>query len=128
MNRQEYTDNLLAHYEQPHYYGSLAQADVVQTCVNSACGDEITIYLKVERGKIAESIQFEGQGCTISRGATSILLEMMQGKPLAEIEALDYNDLLDRLGRDLVLARINCATLGLTTLKQAVRKYYDKAA
>jgi nitrogen fixation NifU-like protein len=127
MNRQDYTDNLLAHYEHPQYYGQLPHADVVKKCANSACGDEITIYLKVSAHKTAQAIQFEGQGCTISQGATSILMEMMQGKTLAEIDALDYNDLLDRLGRELVLARINCATLGLTTLKQAVRKYYKEA-
>lgn len=125
MNRQIYTDTLLAHYEHPRYYGSLPAADAVFTGYNSACGDVITIYLKVQDGEWAEAVHFEGDGCTISQGATSILLAAVQGKTLAEIESLDYNDLIDRLGREVVLGRVTCATLGLRTLKQTIKKYYQ---
>ncbi len=92
---------------------------------NPGCGDVITIYLNVGEGDIAEEIRFEGEGCTISQGAVSILLEMVQGKTLAEIQAIDYNALIDKLGREVVLSRVRCATLGLNILNQAIQRYYD---
>ena len=125
MSRQEFTENFLAHYESPRHYGPLADAQVIFQESDRSCGDIITIYLKVGEGDVAKTIQFEGEGCTISQGAASILLEMVQGKPLAEIQAIDYNHLIDKLGRDVVLSRVRCATLGLSTLQSAIQHYYD---
>ncbi len=126
MNRQDFTDNFLQHYESPRNYGVLPEADVVTVGTNPGCGDIITIYLRVGDGNIAQRIQFEAEGCAISRGAASILLERVQNKPLAEIQAIDYNDLIEQLGREIVLARVQCATLGLSTLKQAIQQYGDR--
>jgi nitrogen fixation NifU-like protein len=126
MNRQLFTDNFLEHYESPRHYGPISDADVILRGTNPGCGDVITIYLKVDEGEIAEKIQFEGEGCTISQGAASILLEMVQDKSLAEIQAIDYNALIDLLGRAVVLSRVRCATLGLSTLKNAIQHYYDR--
>ena len=125
MDRQEYIDNLISHYESPRYREAHPEADAVATGENTGCGDVITIYLNVGQGDIAKEVWFEGEGCTISQGAASILLEMVHGKPLAEIETLDYNDLIDKLGRHVVLTRVKCAILGLKTLKQAIKQYYD---
>ncbi len=125
MNRQEFTENFLTHFESPRHYGPLTEAEVIFQGSDESCGDVITIYLKVGEGEVAEAIQFEGEGCTISQGAASILLEMVQGKPLAEIQAIDYNDLIDKLGREVVLSRIRCATLGLSTLQSAIQRHYE---
>ncbi|MEW5958029.1 MAG: iron-sulfur cluster assembly scaffold protein [Chloroflexota bacterium] len=123
MNRQDYIDRFLEHYESPRHYGPLARAKVIVKGHNPACGDEVTIYLKVGKGEIAEQVQFEGKGCAISQAGASMLLEMVQGKTLAEIEAISYNDLLEALGKTIVLTRVRCATLGLTTLKKAIQQY-----
>ncbi len=126
MNRQDHIDNLLEHYETPRYYGAIAGADVVVKGDNPGCGDIVTIYLNVGEGDVAEKIHFEGEGCAISQGAASILLDMVQDKPLAEIEAIDYNVLIEKLGRDVVLTRVPCAILSLSTLKNAIRQYYAR--
>lgn len=127
MNRQDYIDKLLEHYESPRYRGTLPDADVVARGNNPGCGDNITIYLKVSQSDTAQEVWFESEGCTISQGAVSILLEMVQEKPLAEIEAMDYNELVEKLGRNVVLTRVRCATLGLKTLKEAIRQYYGNS-
>ena len=123
MDRQHHIDNLLEHYESSPYRGTLPNADVVAKGDNPGCGDTVTIYLNIGNGNTAQEIKFEGEGCIISQGAVSILLEEVHGKTLAEIEAIDYNDLVDRLGRDIVLTRIRCATLGLKTLKEAIQQH-----
>ncbi len=123
MNRQAYTERFLEHFRSPRHYGPLPEADVVVKGRHSGCGDEITIYMNVGPGNEAGIVQFEGQGCIISQAAASILLERVQGKTLAEIEAIDYNDLIEELGREIVLNRVSCATLSLNTLKKAVQQY-----
>lgn len=128
MERQQYIEKLLTHYENPRHRGSIPDADVVLEGDNPSCGDVVTIYLKVDGDDRIELAQFEGQGCTISQAAASILLEEVQGKTLAEIEAIDYNDLIERLGRAIVLTRVRCATLSLSTLKSAIQKYRQQVA
>ena len=127
MDRQQYIEKLLEHFDTPRHRGSISGADVVMTGGNPSCGDKITIYLNVDEQDRVERIQFEGEGCTISQASASILLDRVQGKTLAEIEAIDYNDLIDELGRDIVLTRVRCATLSLSTLKSAIQQYYQSS-
>jgi nitrogen fixation NifU-like protein len=124
VDRQEAIEYLLDHYQNPRNRGPLEHADVVLPGGNPGCGDIVTIYLKVdESGDQVEKVTFEGQGCTISQAAASILTEMVAGKPLAAIEAMDFNAMIDELGREVVSTRPRCATLALGTLKAAVAKY-----
>ncbi len=84
------------------------------------------VYLRGgdEEGRIG-ALSFTGQGDTISMGATSMLLEQVleEGLTADEILALDYDAFMDRVGREAVGSRTRNATLGLSTLKSAVRKY-----
>lgn len=123
MDRQTHIDSLVQHYEASRYRGKLPNPDIVFEGDNPGCGDTVTIYLNIGEGNVAQEIKFEGEGCIISQGAISILIEMVQGKTLAEIEALDYNALIEALGRDVVLTRVRCATLGLKTLKEAIHQH-----
>ena len=102
MQRQDFIENLLEHYEAPRFHGPLPGADVIVSAENPGCGDIVTIFLNVGQDYTAELIQFECEGCTISQASTSILVEMMQGKPLADIEALDYNALIETLGKSVI--------------------------
>lgn len=124
MDRQEAIEFLLEHYEQPQHHGALDPADVTMPGGNPGCGDVLTIYLNVNHAHDSiKEATFEGEGCTISQAAASILLEQMQGKPLSEIEQLDYSWMIDELGREIVQSRPRCATLALGTLKAAIKKY-----
>ena len=122
MNRQEQIDFLLDHYENPRHKGPL-EGDQVVTAEggNPGCGDVVKIYLKVnDQGQAV--VGFEGEGCTISQAAASYLSEFANGKTLGELDKLDYNDLMDALGRDIVNQRTRCATLALDTLRAAIRR------
>ena len=124
MDRQEAIENLLDHYEHPRNQGPQDPVDVVMPGGNPGCGDIITIYLKVKpSGDGVERVTFEGSGCTISQAAASLLTELVEGKPLAEIDEMDFNDMIDILGREVVSTRPRCATLALGTLKAAIHKY-----
>lgn len=126
MDRQEAIEYLLEHYEQPRHRKALDNPDVTMPGGNPGCGDVVTIYLKVdESGRNVAEATFEGEGCTISQAAASILLEQMQGQSLEYVEGLDYNWMIDELGRDVVKSRPRCATLALGTLKAAIKKYHN---
>jgi nitrogen fixation NifU-like protein len=68
-------------------------------------------------------VTFEGRGCTISQATASILTELIEHAPLSEIDALDYDAIMDVVGREVAQTRPRCATLALGTLKAAVKKY-----
>ena len=124
LDRQEQIEFILDHYQQPRHRGKLEPAEVTMPGGNPGCGDVVTLYLNIDPAtqRIA-AVTFEGEGCTISQAAASILMEKMQGAPLSEVDTLDYNDMIDELGREVVSTRPRCATLALGTLKAAVKKY-----
>jgi len=120
VDRQAQIDFILDHYESPRHYGPLTDASVVQKGGNPGCGDIVTFYLKVDGDGRISDISFEGEGCTISQAASSVVTEMFTGKTLADVEATTSDAILDLLGREIVSTRLKCATLGLNTLKEAV--------
>ncbi len=124
MDRQDYIDVILDHYENPRNHGALDNASVVIDGGNPSCGDVVTLYVMVDpETERITGIQFEGDGCTISQAGASLITEEMTGKTLSEIEQLGYDVIIDMMGRDVVATRLRCATLGLSTLKAAVKKY-----
>jgi nitrogen fixation NifU-like protein len=123
VDRQSQIEFILDHYENPRNHGKFEGADVVSDGGNPGCGDVVTIYLKVGAGGEVEKVQFEGQGCTISQAAASLVTEMVTGKPLDEVLDLDYDAIIDELGREVVMSRPRCATLALGTVKAAAASY-----
>jgi nitrogen fixation NifU-like protein len=117
---------LLDHYERPRHRGVLEDADVAMPGGNPGCGDVVTVYLK-GAGDHAhiEDVSYEGEGCTISMAASSMLLEQVHNGDLTmdQVLEMDYNEMIEQLGRQIVASRPKCATLGLGTLKAAIRKY-----
>jgi nitrogen fixation protein NifU and related proteins len=89
------------------------------------CGGSVVIYVKAGKEGRINALSFTGEGDIISQAATSMILEQVQGEghTMDEILALDYEAFVDRVGREAVGSRARNATLGLSTLKSAVRKY-----
>jgi nitrogen fixation protein NifU and related proteins len=123
MDRQEAIDFLLDHYENPRNFGPLEHADVSLSGGNPGCADVITMHVRFDKDGKAEAVNWEGEGCTISRAAASYVSETVEGKSMEEIEAMSFEDLVEQLGRELVMTRPTCATLALGTLKRGVHEY-----
>jgi len=123
MTRQDYIEFILDHYNNPHHKGSLADPDILVNGGNPGCGDIVTVYVKVDENNCITDAAFEGQGCTISMAASSLLMDKIIGKTIAEVDAMDYNELVEELGREVVQARLRCATLALDTIKAGAREY-----
>ena len=127
---------ILDHNKRPRNRGKLPQATRVATGDNPTCGDNCTVYLTMENGRIGE-IMFDGSGCAISQASASLMTTQFKGKTLAEAEA-DFEEFKDIVttgkepeefsevaafaGVHAFPARIKCATLSWHAAIEAMKK------
>ncbi len=113
-----YAEEIIDHYRYPRNKGSMEKPDLVYHDSNPFCGDEVTIMLKVEDGRVVD-VKWQGHGCTISQASASMLSEEIKGKTLEELRHWGKEEVLDLLGIPLGPVRIKCALLPLKALKAA---------
>ena len=125
MDRKERVAHLVDHFGNPRHKGVLEEADVQMPGGSPECGGSVVVYLKGDGNGGIEDLSWTGQGDTISMGAMSIIVERVrrEGLSLQEVLDLNYERFMDAIGRDVIGSRTRNATLGLSTLKNAVRKY-----
>jgi nitrogen fixation NifU-like protein len=135
-----YQEIILDHYKNPHGRGLRDPFDAESFQVNPTCGDEVTLRVKVDGGKVAD-ISYEGQGCSISQASTSVMtdlvvghtveeafttmdafVELMQGKGKVEPDEDVLEDGIAFAGVAKYPARVKCALLGWMALKDAVAR------
>ena len=112
-----YREEILEHWQNPQNFGKIVGADLIIEQVNPLCGDEVTFYFKVKKGKI-EKVAFEGSGCAISVASASLLSEAIKGKKIVEVEKITGKDILGFLGGNVAPARLKCAFLPLEVVKK----------
>ena len=125
LDRKSRIALLVEHFESPRHKGALERADVVVPGGSPECGGSVTVYLKGDGNGEVESLTWTGQGDIISMGSTSILVDRILNENLTMDEILDedYEEFIDSIGRDIIRNRTRHATLGLSTIKAAVRAY-----
>jgi nitrogen fixation NifU-like protein len=123
--RQSRVARLVDHAENPCHKGVLDGAQVVMPGGSPECGGSVVVYLKSEGNGGIDGASFTGEGDTISQGATDIVIEkvLREGLSMDEVLALDYDAFVGTLGREVIGSRTRNATLGLSTLKSAIRQY-----
>jgi nitrogen fixation NifU-like protein len=126
LDRQAYIEFLLDHYQNPRNKGRIEHPDVVVSGGNPGCGDVVTLYIKKADDGTIETVHFEGEGCTISMAGASIISEMAEGKPVQEFEDMGYEEIVELMGKDVVMSRVRCATVGLGTLKAGLKELRAK--
>lgn len=114
-----YREHILDHYQNPRYHGLIEKPTHKADGANPLCGDELTVSVRVVKGKVVE-IGFTGRGCSISQAAASMLCEMIVGKSLTAVEKYDKQTVYELMGIPLSPTRLKCALLSLATLKSAL--------
>jgi nitrogen fixation NifU-like protein len=96
------------------------------TIGNIKCGDEMVVYIKVDKasGTITD-VKWKTFGCASAIASTSILSEMAKGKTLAEAYAITSKDIARELG-GLPEHKIHCSVLGDKALRAAIDDYYTR--
>ena len=142
-----YQSVILDHNKRPRNRRRPPAATRVASGDNPACGDQCTVYLRMEDagdgagGRIAE-IGFEGSGCAISQASASVMTTHIKGKTAAEAAAIfaefaeivktgkapeEFSELGAFAGVHAFPARIKCATLAWHAALEAL-KQPDKGA
>jgi nitrogen fixation NifU-like protein len=131
-----YQEVILDHSRHPHNYGAMADATRRAEGYNPLCGDQLTLYLKLDGDRI-QDIRFEGHGCAISKSSASVMTDIVKGKSKTEAAALfekfrqlvmdpaavkiDESDKMSIFsGISEFPTRVKCAVLGWHTLRSAL--------
>jgi nitrogen fixation NifU-like protein len=114
-----YAQNIMDHYKNPRHRGVLTPADHAHREINATCGDDITVFLKMDGLKI-KRINFIGQGCAISQAGISILSEKLAGQTKDKVLAYGFDDIKKIFGVAISARRYNCAMLGLRAIQKAL--------
>ncbi|MBB5804382.1 nitrogen fixation NifU-like protein [Saccharothrix ecbatanensis] len=138
--QQMYQEIILDHYKNPHGRGLRDPFDAESHQINPTCGDEVTLRVSLD-GDTVRDVSYDGQGCSISQASTSVLTDLVVGRPLGEaFKKMDaFVELMQGRGKvepdEEVLedgiafagvakypARVKCALLGWMAFKDAVAR------
>ncbi len=105
------------------------QFDAKGTSGNPACGDIMTIWLKIDpKTKKIKDCKWRTYGCASAIAATSMLSVMLTekgGTTLKKAANLKPQQIVKRLG-GLPAIKFHCTVLGLSALKAAIDDYNKK--
>jgi nitrogen fixation NifU-like protein len=85
-----YQEVILDHNKSPRNFRAIENANRKAQGYNPLCGDQVTVYLKLEDGVIKD-ISFQGSGCAISKASASLMTAELKGKTEAQAEELFEN-------------------------------------
>ncbi len=131
-----YREIILDHYRHPRHHGTLAAPTASHEGLNPLCGDEVTVELAVQDGRIVD-VAYRGSGCSISQSSASMMTEAIHGKSVGEagelsdaftsmmrgsddIDPETLGDLEALSGVRKFPVRVKCATLAWHTLNEAL--------
>ncbi len=116
-----YKENILELYRNPLNKRALADFDMERRELNTVCGDEITVRVKLAGDRVVD-VGHQGDGCAISQAAASVVTEEIKGKTVEEISHLGKDDVFALLGTEIIPTRIQCALLGLKAIQNALHE------
>ena len=145
--KELYKDIILEHGKSPRNFGKCSGYNHNAKGHNPLCGDQVHVYLKLDKESMVEELTFEGSGCAISIASTSIMTELVKGKSAdaakkivdeflnmiktgSEIQTkyLDEDQkikIMSLSGVKQYPMRVKCATLSWHTLVSAMDKKKD---
>ena len=138
-HRALYEKVILDHNRSPRNFGKMDKPDAQAEGFNALCGDQFTVYLRMEGDRIKE-VKFEGAGCAISKSSASVMTTELAGKTREEAAAVfaRFKDMITSdpgapideksLGKLAIFGgvrefpvRAKCATLAWHTALSALR-------
>lgn len=127
LEAEGYTDTVIEHFSFPRNVGTISDADGVGKCGDPACGDVLTIYIKVNKGvkDVIQDISFLVYGCAGAIATSSMTTVLAKGKTLEEALILKEDDIVEALG-GLPENKKHCSNLGVKALKNAIEDYYKR--
>lgn len=121
-----YSEKVLEHFRHPRNVGKIEDADGKATEGSPACGDMVSVYIKVEPNTQAISdIKFESYGCASNIATGSIITELAKGKTLEEAKKITWKTASEALG-GLPKIKAHCSVLAVEGLRSAIQNYEER--
>ncbi len=126
MSEQAYSDKVMDHFLNPRNVGEIPDASGIGSVGNPICGDVMKMFIKVEDGIIIDA-KFKTYGCGAAIATSSMVTEMVKGKPIDEALKISNKAVADALG-GLPPVKLHCSVLAEEALKTAIEDYRKKQA
>ena len=121
----QYSEKVLDHFQHPRNVGEIPDASGVGTVGNAKCGDIMQMFLKINDDEIVEDVKFKTFGCGAAIATSSMATELIKGKPLAEVEKLTNEAVVEAL-EGLPPVKIHCSVLAQEAVQAAIADYRAK--
>ena len=122
-----YSDKVLDHYENPQNVGSMDKSDpsVGTGLVGApACGDVMTLQLRINEDGIIEDAKFKTFGCGSAIASSSLVTTLVKGKHMTEAAEISNSDIARELS--LPPVKIHCSVLAEDAIKAAIKNWEVK--
>ena len=121
-----YNEIVLEHFRNPHNVGKIENPDGKATEGSPACGDMVSVYIKVEpETKKITDVKFESYGCASNIATGSIITELSKGKTIDEAKKITWKEASEALG-GLPPIKAHCSVLAIEGLRSAILNYEEK--
>ena len=117
-----YTDLVLDHFQNPRNVGDLSSPALHARAQNSADGDIVDIWLRVEDDRVTDA-RFRCAGCTAAIACASAATEWVKGKSVVEAAAVTREIIRDLLG-GLPPAKMICSNLAPDAIRSALKEHH----
>lgn len=121
-----FSDKVIEHFMCPRNIGIMRDAQGEGTAGDPACGDSLTVYIKISDNIISD-ISFMVFGCVAAIATSSMTSELVKGRTLEEALKLTDTDIAEALD-GLPENKMHCSVLGAAAVKNAIENYYINAA
>lgn len=120
-----YNDKVITVFKELKNVGALQGANGIGKVGNSACGDIMKVYLKINDEGVIEDAKFKTFGCVAAIASTSIATEMVKGKTIKEALEVKNSDVIEKLG-GLPPQKIHCSIMAEEAIRSAIEDYYKR--
>ena len=124
----QYSDKVMDHFQHPRNVGRLDKNDPnvgTGTRGAPACGDVLSLQIKVNDNGVIEDAKFKTYGCTSAIASSSLVTELIKGKTLDQALELTNQAVVEALD-GLPTQKIPCSVLAEEAIKAAIADYYHR--
>ena len=126
MSKFPYSDLVLEHFKHPRNVGEIEDPDGKATEGSPACGDMVSVHIKVDdETKTISDVKFQSYGCASNIATGSIISELAKGKTLEEAKKITWKEASEALG-GLPPIKAHCSVLAVEGLRSAIRDYEER--
>lgn len=123
-----YNKKILQIFKNPKNMGKLKNPDGIGKVSNPYCGDTMWAYIKVGKQnskEVIKDVKVKTFGCVAAIVTSSVMTELVKGKPLEQAGKISPKDVENYLGQ-LPTPKRHCSNLAADALQAAIEDYKNR--